>query len=176
MAVPLSVVLHELGHLAAYRVLGIPGVVLHFSHVSGAGPDHPGWALATAEGAGPLATLAIVAICAILAATRGTGPATVALGLVAPFRVVVAAAWLSVHTVWGTGNSANFDELNLSRAMGWPAQPVILLELALVALALWWLTRALPPERRRALLASIILGGGLGVAAYWLALGPLLLP
>jgi hypothetical protein len=174
-AVPIAGPLHELAHLLAYHAAGMPEVVLHFNTVSGASPDHPGWALAAGAAAGPVMTLAIVAACIVGVWRLGPKPGLIAMGLVAPFRTFVPASWLVIHTLWGKANDANFDELNAARAAGWPPQPFMLLEVALVVAAIWWLVRAMPLDQRRMNVAAVAIGGGLGIAVYW-TLGPLVLP
>ncbi|HEY2824653.1 MAG TPA: hypothetical protein VGI83_03820 [Gemmatimonadales bacterium] len=175
MAVPVAGPLHELAHLLAYYAVGVPEAVLHFNTVDGASPNHPGWALAVGAAGGPLMTLAIVGACVLGVRRVGPNPALVGMGLVAPFRTLVPAFWLVIHTLWGRANDANFDELNVARALRWPPQPLMLLEIAIVATAIWWLVQAMPRQNLRLNVASLGLGGALGIGLYW-AVGPLLLP
>src|SRR5688572_8770855 len=91
IAVPLGVLLHELGHFLAYWAFGFPGVALHYSsathsverafwqlvyrgNVEAAASLLPLWKVGLATAAGLIATCAVTFLCCLIAARKSPHP------------------------------------------------------------------------------------------------------
>lgn len=192
LAFPVAVLLHELGHFAAYLVFGFSGVVLSFASVgwqgrhefwrlveagdlAGAAAFAEPWQVAIGVAAGPVMTYITLVAC-ILVARRYRAPALVlAIGLITPLRWLPAGVIL-VHRLLGrTMFGSGTDEGRLA-LLGFP-EPLLLL-LGLVGLIGGWtlLVRAVPRGSRTRRLAPVLAGIVAGGFAWARWLGPLLLP
>ena len=140
---PAGIVLHELGHFAVGFFLGFP-VRLNVGSVSG-GPAlgaAPDWAVALQASAGPLVTIALMAIAAIGLMRRPLAQWALALAITAPLRFLVggtylfwvAKAWVEKTAFSGT---PNFDEYNAALALG--LSPVWVLAVQMIALVFYWI-------------------------------------
>jgi hypothetical protein len=178
---PAGIVLHELGHFAVGWFLGFP-VRLNVGSVSG-GPElgaAPDWAVALMASAGPLVTIALMAIAAIGLMRRPLSKWALALAITAPLRFLVGGtylywvikAWLENSVFSGT---PNFDEYNAALALG--LSPVWLLAVQMIALVCYWLWSASRPSRGRRLLnvGSVLIGAMAGITIWMALAGPALL-
>ena len=178
---PAGIVLHELGHFAVGWFLGYP-VRLNVGSVSG-GPElgaAPDWAVALMASAGPLVTIALMAIAAVALMRRPLSKWALALAITAPLRFLVGGTYLFWVIKARLENSAfsgtpNFDEYNAALALG--LSPVWLLAIQMIALVCYWFWSASRPARGRRLLnvGSVLIGAVAGIAIWMALAGPALL-
>jgi hypothetical protein len=176
---PVTVVLHEAGHLFAGLAFGIPGVRLHFASVSSDAVAFgaPEWQRAAMAGAGPLVTMAIVLGCCIAIARLGPRPLVVATGLVAGVRsLAICIVYLRARLLHpGAPLQGSFDEVNAARGLGLSPELVIGVSTVVLAAAFAFIVRSLPPGERAEPFVAVSLGGGAGIALYLHLLGPMIL-
>ena len=192
IAVPLGVLLHELGHFLAYLAFGFQGVALHYNaathslektlwqqiyrgNLAGAASIIPLWKVGVATAAGILVTCVITFVCCLLAARKNPHPLVIALGIFAPFRFLAGIATLRV---WLSGQSlrAGTDEAHLAALTGIPLVLLIFAGLLFLALAWIWLVRSIPKDHRAVSLGSLVVGLALGIVLYFWCIGGWLLP
>lgn len=89
LAVPLTVVTHELGHLFAYRFFGASNIQLHSVSVSADKDALSSLQLAIVAITGPIITYLTVGLAVFLTRKDDYVPFWVVLGLAAPFARVV---------------------------------------------------------------------------------------
>lgn len=181
IAVPLGVLLHELGHLLVYRVFGFQGIGLHYSsatysvervfwqqvyrgNLAAAASLTPLWKVGVATVAGLLITYLVTLVCCVVA-RKSPHPFVIALGVFAPVR------FLS-----GVASTRGSDEAHLAVITGIPALLLTLVGLLFLVLAWIWLVRSIPKDQRLVSLGSLLPGVALGVVIYFWGIGPWLLP
>ena len=189
IAAPLSVILHELGHLLTYRAFGINDAVMHGSSVSVSKGDvfwqyvraenfdtaasiYPLWQVAWASAAGPIVTIIIILVCCIIAA-RPPHPFVISLGLFAPLRFIVGFVYL-YFLIFGNPSGANFDEINVARLTDLPVVILILIDAAVLFGGIFWLLRSIPQGERLTSVLMSILGGLVGFTIYFNLIAPVL--
>ncbi|HEY5721854.1 MAG TPA: hypothetical protein VIT45_05985 [Allosphingosinicella sp.] len=162
---PVTILLHELGHLAIAFASGLPAE-LHPASVSGGahvGSGQPSALIALQAAGGPLVTVAMSLAAGLLYVRNPGRRWALAFAVAAASRLFVAAAWLVLRLVLLVlgrpyGGTPNFDEHNAARALGWPpeiaAMAATLFAVGLVA----WLARHLTRGRRIAALAAMAAG------------------
>jgi len=192
IAVPLGVLLHELGHFLTYWVLGFQGVALHYTSSThtvertfwqlvyrgdfpAAASVLPLWKAGLGTAAGILITCLVTFICCVLAARKNPPPLAIALGIFAPVRFLsglpIVLAALANKPV-----RASTDEVHLALLTGIPVRLPVIAGL-LVLLGAWiWLVRRIPKDHRWISLASLVSGLALGIFVYFWLVGPRLLP
>ena len=181
LAVPFTTLLHELGHYAIYHLAGAPELKLHYSSVSFVEAAVPKAIFAAGEIAGPLVSLLILGVALLIVRFVGPAPAAIALGLAAALRSVILPALAGILILrWILHNhaplAANVDEFNAARLAGIPALPLIAGFTSFVAGATAILIRSIPSGQRLPSLVWLCAGMSLGAGAYFLYLGPRLLP
>lgn len=180
LMIPLTILVHELGHFSVGLTTGLP-LELHPTSVSGGA--EPGaaadWLVAPQAGGGPLMTVAMSLVFAALYRRDPRRLWALAAAVAAASRLLVTTAYLGLRLfllVLGRPYRAtpNFDEHNVARALGLP--PVLMAAAAtLFLIALYvWLLRQVPRDRRFPFVAASIAGVALGAVA-WTALPPPLL-
>lgn len=178
---PLGIVLHEMGHFIVGFSLGFP-VRLNVGSVSdgaaiGAATDQ---AVAMQASAGPLVTIALMAVAAIGLLKRPGSRWPYALAITAPIRFIVGGTYLFwVGKAWfeetAFQGSPNFDEYNAALALGLsPAWLVAIQTLGLIAYWLWATTRP-RPIARIASVGSVLVGAVIGIALWMALIGPAVL-
>jgi hypothetical protein len=192
IAVPLGVLLHELGHFLAYWAFGFQGVALHYASSTHAVEQRlwqliysgnaaraasllPLWKVGLATTAGILATYLVTIGCCIFAARKSPHPLVIALGIFAPVRFLSGISTI-VTVLSGKPVLAQTDEAHLAILTG---IPLLLLNFAglLVLLLAWiWLLRRIPKDHKWISRASLVAGLALGMFLYFGVLGPRLLP
>ena len=192
IAVPLGVLLHELGHFLAYWTFGFQGVALHYSSAShsvertfwqlvftgragAAAALLPLWKVGLATTAGIVVTYVVTIACCIFAARKGPHPLAIALGVFAPVRFLSGLPTV-VALLAGKRAGTGTDEAHLAALTG---IPLLLLNFAglLVLVFAWiWLLRRIPKDHRWVSLGSLVCGLALGIYLYFFLLGPRLLP
>lgn len=192
IAVPLGVLLHELGHLLPYLAFGFNGVALHYNSathslektfwqqvyrgdLAGAAATIPLWKVGVATVAGILVTYLVTFLCCFLVARKNPHPFVIALGIFAPFRYL---AGIPTILVWFSGKSirAGTDEAHLAALTGIPVVLLIFAGLLFLVLAWIWLVRSIPKDHRALSLGSLVSGLALGVVLYFWFIGAWLLP
>ena len=192
VAVPLGVLLHELGHFLAYRAFGFQGVALHYSssthavektfwqlvysgNVERAASMLPLWRVGLATTAGIVFTLLVTFACLAYATWKSPHPLAIALGLFAPVRFLSGLPTI-VAALSGKAVRATTDEAHLAALSGIPLVLLNVLGLGVLVFAWIWLLRRVPKDHRSVSLVSLISGLALGIFLYFWVLGPRLLP
>ena len=191
IAVPLGVLLHELGHLLAYLALGFQGVVLHYSSatyalektlwqqiyrgdLAAAASMIPLWKLGVATASGILVTCVVTVVCCVFA-RKDPHPLVVALGIFAPLRFLSGISTIPV-SLSGRPVRAGTDEAHLAALTGIPLIVLVFAGLLILVLAWIWMVRVIPKDHRWVSLVGLASGLTLGVFFYFRVIGPLLLP
>jgi len=192
VAVPLGVLLHELGHFLAYWAFGFQGVALHYSSSThtvertlwqliyrgdfgAAASLLPLWKVGLATTAGLLATYVVTVGCCVLAARKSPHPLVIALGLFAPVRFLSGLPTI-VTVLSGKTIRAQTDEAHLAVLTGIPLLLLNFAGLLVLVLAWIWLLRRIPKDHKGISLVSLVSGLALGIFLYFSVLGPRLLP
>jgi hypothetical protein len=191
VAVPLGVLLHELGHFLAYWAFGFQGVALHYASSThsvertlwqliyrgdfgAAASLLPLWKVGLATTAGILATYVVTIVCCAFA-SKNPHPLVIALGIFAPVRFLsglpaILAVLLGKTVRFGT------DEAHLAALTGIPLLLLNVAGLLLMVLAWIWMVRRIPKDHKWISFAGLISGLALGIFLYFSLLGPRLLP
>jgi hypothetical protein len=176
---PVSIILHELGHLLTAQALGFPNPEFHFSAISPGDVSHQAqWELGVVGLAGPIVT-ALLIVSGIAASRRW--PASVwpyALAIAAASRFAVAVPFSVVNIfVRLSGRRLSppaFDEQKAADALGWSGELLLGITSATLLVVMAWLVITLP--RKWLSLPAIKIGTAAGWALWMSALGPLLFP
>ena len=192
IAVPLGVLLHELGHFLAYLAFGFQGVVLHFSsathtlentlwqqiyrgNLAAAASMIPLWKVGLATAAGILVTCVVTVVCCVFASRKDAHPLVIALGIFAPLRFLSGISTIPV-ALSGRPVRAGTDEAHLAVLTGIPLILLVFAGLLFLVLAWIWMVRAIPKDHRWVSLGSLVSGLALGIFLYFRLVGPWLLP
>ena len=192
MAIPLAVLLHELGHFLAYWAFGFQGVALHYSssthavetrfwqliysgNVERAAALLPLWKAGVATTAGILFTYLVTIGCCVFAAKKSPHPVVIALGIFAPVRFLSGIPTI-VAALSGQRVSAGTDEAHLAALTGIPVLLLNVTGLLVLVLAWIWLLRRIPKDHKWISVASLVSGLALGIFLYFSVVGPRLLP
>ena len=194
VAVPLMIVLHELGHFGAYIAFGFSDPVLRYSSASFAGLGEwamlvragdmaaaaalaEPWKVAVAIAAGPVVSYLTAIVCVLAVRRFGPGPLSLvlALGFSAPGQGLGALLVLATN-LFGGGFTGNQDEAWVALIAGIPSSLAVLPGVACLVLAPWFLITAIPRGRRLRVVVPVAGGMVLGLLGWFLCLGPLLLP
>lgn len=192
IAVPLAVLLHELGHLLAYLIFGFQGAALHYSsstysleipfwqqvyrgNLPAAAAMIPLWKVGLATAAGLFTTCAVTVICCYLAARISPLPLVIGLGIFSSVRFL---SGIPTILVWLSGKPvrSGTDEAHLARLTGVPVFLLIAAGLIFLVLTCAWLVRSVPKQQRRISLVGLVVGLALGFLLYFRLIGPWLLP
>lgn len=171
---PVTIFIHELGHLSVPLALGL-SAELHPTTVVGGAElgESPGWMVAAQSGAGPVVTIVTALAAAFLFARRGHPLWALAAAAAAAHRFVVTTGYLLVRLFLllidrPYGGTPNFDEHNVADALGWPPAVLAAAGTAFMIGLLVWLMRRVPKGRRLpyflALTTGIVAGNLLWVA------------
>lgn len=173
---PLAVLLHELGHWVAGRIMGYE-VLLEVGSVSGGAKlgAAPGGDVALQAGAGPAVSVALTLLALAFIRRGSVAPWALALAAAAPVRFLVVVVALVVDLVvavlGGTRGIPNFDEYNLAAGLAVPAYPLFL-AVVIFMLWTWWFVWKRLPGRRWLSLLSLVVGAGVGLALWFQIIGP----
>jgi hypothetical protein len=179
--VPITILLHELGHLVAARALGFDRAKLHFSAVD-PGPLHgqAAWAPGVVGLAGPAVTLILIIAAIAMHNRNRTAAWPLALAIAAASRFAVGLPYtLASLVVRAQGRhlaAPVFDEHKAATVLGWLGDLLLGLTSALALAVLVWVVLKLPRGRRLPILAALLIGTGLGWYLWMGLLGPRLLP
>ncbi|MDE2863481.1 MAG: hypothetical protein OXR05_00120 [Gemmatimonadota bacterium] len=194
VAVPLAIVLHELGHFGAFVAFGLPDPVLRYASVSWA---HSGewvalfragdmaaaaalaepWKMAVTMAAGPAVSYLTAIVCVFAVRRFGPGPLSLVLGLglSAPGQGLGALMVLAIN-LFGGGFIGSQDEAWVASIAGISSSLTALPGVVCVVLAPWFLVTAIPRGRRVRVVVPVAGGMVLGLFGWLGWLGPLLLP
>ena len=192
IAVPLAVLLHELGHYLVYRAFGFQGVALHYSStthsverafwqlvyrgdVASAASLLPLWKAGLGTAAGILVTCVVTFVCCVFAARKSPPPLAIALGIFAPVRFLSGLPTIPL-VLSGRPVRTGTDEAHLAVLTGIPVLLLIFAGLLVLVLAWIWLVRRIPRDHRLLSLAGLVSGLALGIFVYFWLIGPRLLP
>jgi hypothetical protein len=192
IAVPLGVLLHELGHFLAYWAFGFQGVALHFAsathsvertfwqlvftgRVAAAAELLPLWKVCLATAAGIGFTYLVTIACCIFATWKSPHPLVIALGVFAPVRFLSGLPTV-VAILSGKRAGIGTDEAHLAALTGIPLLLLSFMGLLVLVFAWVWLLRRIPKDNRWISLGSMVFGLALGIFLYFSVLGPRLLP
>lgn len=192
IAVPLAVLLHELGHFLAYWAFGFQGVALHYAsathsvertfwqlvyrgNVNAAASLLPLWKVGLGTTAGLLSTYVVTFACCVLATRKSPHPLVIALGIFAPVRFLSGLPTI-VAALSGKSVTSHTDEAHLAALTGIPLLLLNFAGLAVLVLAWIWLLRRIPKDHRWISRGSLVLGLALGIFVYFFLIGPRLLP
>lgn len=179
--VPLTIVLHELGHYSAALLAGSPNPVLHYSWTS------PG-DLAGQDGsidgviglAGPAVTVILSVFACAWILLRGPARWAFALAVSAASRFVVEVPYTVINALARlTGASLRppaFDEYKAGIALGWSGDVLLGSTAIVLAGVLLCVGLKLPRGERSTAWSGLVIGMILGWVCWMLLLGPVLLP
>lgn len=194
LAVPLVLMIHELGHLLTAIALGFHHVRLHYESVSYADQDlfwrlmqsgakaqaaalTPFWKVAVLEIAGPLVSIAtlLVACRYVRRSWIAAAIGTVAIWhFVAPLLFVWVNFRLARHGV-APMQHMGMDEFDFWMVTGVSVRTTLFIELGLIMFGLVQIERAMQKGIRLAASGAMVCGMLIGVPLYY-AIGPHLLP
>ena len=191
IAVPLGVLLHELGHLLAYLAFGFQGVALHYSsatysvekmfwqqiyrgNLAVAASITPLWKVGVATVAGLLVTYLVTLVCCLVT-RKSPHSFVIALGIFAPVRILSGLPTIPA-ALSGQPVRSGTDEAHLAALTGIPVVFLIFAGLLLLVLAWIWLFRSIPKNQRGVCLGSLVFGLALGIVLYFWGIGVWLLP
>lgn len=192
IAVPLGVLLHELGHFLAYWAFGFQGVALHYSsathsvertfwqlvyrgNIDRAAALLPLWKVGLSTAAAIVITYVVTIACCIFAARKSPHPLVIALGVFAPVRFLSGLPTV-VAALSGKAVRASTDEAHLAALTGIPLLLLNFTGLLVLLLAWIWMVRRIPKDHWWISLGSLVSGLALGIFVYFWLLGPRLLP
>ena len=192
IAVPLGVLLHELGHFLAYWAFGFQGVALHYSsathsvertfwqlvyrgNIDRAAALLPLWKVGLSTAAAIVITYVVTIACCIFAARKSPHPLVIALGVFAPVRFLSGLPTI-LAVLSGKSVRAHTDEAHLAALTGIPLLVLNFTGLLVLLLAWIWMVRRIPKDHWWISLGSLVSGLALGIFVYFWLLGPRLLP
>lgn len=192
IAVPLAVLLHELGHFFGFLTFGFQGVALHYDsatyalesafwqqiyrgNLAAAASLMPPWKVGLTTAAGIIVTCAVALLCCFIAFKKTPHPLVVALGIFSPIRII---SGVPAMLGWFLGKPlrSGTDEAHLALLTGIPVVFFVLAGLLFLLVTWTLLVRSIPGNERLVSLGSLVLGTVLGAFIYFWWLGPWLLP
>jgi hypothetical protein len=181
LMVPLTILLHELGHLAAAVSVGFPDPALHFSSTSqGDVTKFAAWTHGVVGLAGPAVTVMLALFACGWIALRGCARWAFALLVASVSRFAVGVPYTLINSfVRLTGRRLTppaFDEHKAATALGWSGDAVLGSTSVLLIAALVWMGFRLPRGERSVAWPGLLLGTALGWVLWMQLLGPVLLP
>jgi hypothetical protein len=173
IAVPLSILTHELGHFFAYQLFGASNVQLHSVSVSADKEILTSFQLATANLVGPIISYLTIGLAFILTRKKYI-PFWVILAIAAPIGRIVNFVYVYFRALGYTPNP-NFDEFNFSRTLN--IEPLWLSALTILAVlaTMFFFLRKAWRAGRFGELASVVISIVAGLAV-WMLVGGLILP
>lgn len=178
VAVPLTILLHELAHALTGLALGHPDVVLHFASVS-SGAEKAGaplWELGLVAGAGPLVSAGMVFVCWRMVLNGSPEPFWVSVALFAPVKFLIGVAYIVALFTDRDVSGATFDEHTFATAFGLSPLMFVAAGLLVLGSSWYWFIARIPSASRWWSFASMLLGFVLGAGLYLGFLGPWILP
>jgi len=178
---PVTIVLHEIGHLIVALAVGFPNPTLHFNSVDpGTASGLPLAASGLAALAGPVVSAALaLGACAWLF-WRDATPWAAALAVTAASRFVVGVPYtivnVGVRLLGRRLTPPEFDEHKAGAALAWSGDALLAGTSLVLALVVWSVGRRLRHGNRVPAWSGLLIGTTLGWAIWMLGLGQRLLP
>jgi hypothetical protein len=179
--VPVTIVLHELGHYATARWLGFPNPVLHYSSISpGDVTTRPVWLSGVVGLAGPAITIILALIACGWVFWRRPSRWAFALAISAASRFVVGVPYtvanVVVRVIGATLQPPAFDEYKAGVALRWSGDALLASTALVLVAVLLCVGVKLPRGERSVAWPGLLIGTALGWALWMKLLGPVLLP
>ncbi len=179
--VPLTIVLHELGHYSIALWLGFPNPALHYSSVTyGDVTARPASLSGIVGLAGPAVTVILAVFACGWILLHGPARWTFALAVSAASRFVVGVPYTVVNIVMilvgGHLRPPAFDEHKAGTALGWSGDALLASTAVVLVGVLLCIGFKLPRGERSVAWPGLLLGTVLGWALWMTLLGPVLLP
>lgn len=173
VALPLTVITHELGHYFAYLIFGASNVQLHSVSVSADKEALGNIQLAIAAIVGPIISYLTLGL-ALFFTRKNYVPFWVIIGLAAPFGRIVNAVYIYFRAL-GYNPNPNFDEFNFSRNVN--IEPLILAIPTMIAFffVVWIFLGKAWRVGKIAELAAVIFSVACGLVV-WSLVGGMILP
>lgn len=172
IAVPLSIVTHELGHFVLYQLFGAANIQLHAFSVSADKDAQSSFQIAAANIFGPVISYLTIGL-AILFTRNKYIPFWIILGFAAPLGRIVNAVYIYFRML-GYTPSPNFDEFNFSRALN--IEPLLLSVITLLIVTLTLVLFTAKAWKAGGFLEIIYVIFSLGIGlAVWNFLGGIIL-
>lgn len=173
IAVPLSIVTHEMGHFLAYQLFGASNIRLHSVSVSADKEMLGSSQIAIASIVGPLISYLTIGLAFVLTRKRYI-PFWIILALAAPIGRVVNGVYIYFRAL-GFSPNPNFDEFNFSRSVN--IDPIWLsIATAAIVLATFFVFFRKAWQYGRFAEVSIIVASLIAGLLVWALLGGVLLP
>jgi hypothetical protein len=173
VAVPLSIVTHELGHLFAYIVLGAANVQLHSASVTADKEMLSSGQIAAANMLGPLISYFTIGLAYVLTKRRYLAFWMI-LALAAPIGRIVNAVYLYFRAL-GYRPNPSFDEFNFATNLGFEPVLISVATVLIVIATFVYFFRKGWTEGGVREVVSLVLSLIAGVAV-WFTVGPIILP
>jgi hypothetical protein len=179
--VPLTIVLHELGHYLAALWAGSPNPALHYSWTSPGDLAAKDASIGAVIGlAGPAVTVILSVFACAWILFRSPAHWAFALAVSAASRLVVAVPYtVLIIVVRLTGGSLSppvFDEYKAGIALGWSGDALLASTAIVLVGALVCVGVKLPRGERSIAWPGLVIGTSLGWILWMTLLGPTLLP
>jgi hypothetical protein len=179
--VPLTIVLHELGHYLAAVLAGSPNPALHYSWTNPGDVAAKGSAITGVIGlAGPAVTIVLAAFGCLWIRLRSPAQWAFALSVSAVSRFVVAVPYTVVNTAIRLGGRRlrppAFDEYKAGTALGWSGDALLASTVVVLVAVLVCVGTKLPRGERLIGWAGLVTGTLVGWIVWMFFLGPALLP
>jgi len=178
---PVTIVLHELGHLFVARAVGFPNPTLHFNSVDpGLADGLPQAALGMATLAGPVVSAAVALGACVWIFWRAATPWAAALAVTAASRFVVGVPYTIVNVgarlIGSQLAPPEFDEYKAGAALAWSGDALLAGTALIPVVVFWTVNRRLRAGERAAAWSGLLIGTTVGWAVWMLGAGPALLP
>lgn len=179
--VPITIVLHELGHYSAALLAGSPNPVLHYNLTSPGDLAGQDGSIGGVIGlAGPAVTVILSVFACGWILLRGPARWAFALAVSAASRFVVEVPYTVISSLARlTGSTLSppaFDEYKAGIAFGWSGDLLLASTVFVLAGVLVFVGLKLPRGERSTAWPGLVIGTIVGWACWMLLLGPLLLP
>lgn len=173
IAVPLSIITHELGHFFAYHIFGAANIQLHSVSVSAEKDALSSFQLAAANIVGPVISYLTIGL-ALLFTRKKYIPFWIILGLAAPLGRIVNAVYIYFRMLGYTPNP-NFDEFNFSRTLNIEPIWLSVVTIIIVISTLFLFLKKAWNAGRFVEIITVIFSLGIGLSV-WMFFGGLILP
>jgi hypothetical protein len=170
---PITILIHELGHLAVPMIFNLPAQ-LHPTSVSGGavpGSGAPSWMIAAQAGSGPLVTVLMALAGGFLHSRDRRRLWALAVAVAAASRMLVTTSYLAVRllvAVLGAtfGGTPNFDEHNLAEALGFSPVIISIAATCFLALLLFEMFGRVERSSRTLFAMALVLAIGVGNVSW----------
>ena len=178
--VPLTILLHELGHYITALSLGVQAPALHYSSVSYDVTTTPASVNGAVGLAGPAVTVTLALIACGWILFRGPARWAFALAISAASRFAVGVPYtlinIVIRLIGGRMGAPAFDEHKAATALGWSGDALLASTSLVLIGVLLCIGFKLPRGERTAAWPGLLFGTVFGWALWMLLIGPAILP